>query len=281
MRKTLDKAVAFSNERDVPVFCGEYGVFDFSSPVADRVIWYEVVTDMLNKRNIPRTSWDYFGGFGIFNPTGKDFHSDVNVDVVRAMGFIPPPQRAKITKPLGSGFLIYGDYLSQDFSTGYWGKDVVFGMYDVNAAEGDYAIKWGNAGQYDMFWFSFDQNGDFSNLVTGGYCLEFKARAVMPARKPLSFDVRFINPENANSIPWRMRYSINEKDLPPDGKWHTVRIPLADMSESGAWISATETWLGPQGKFSWKDVKQLDFVSEESDLKNCTFWFDSIKIVKP
>jgi endoglucanase len=274
----LDKTVAFSRERKAPVFCGEFGVYMIQSPAKDRVKWYEVVTGALARRKIARASWDYFGGFGIFNDqTGGDFHSDVNVDVVRAMGFIPPPQRAKIQKPLNSGFIMYGDYPSRDFSMGYWGEDVIFSMYDTRSAEGDYAIRWGNAGQYDIFWIAFDRNGDFSYLAASGYCLEFRARA----EKPVSFDVRFVNPENTSSIPWRMRYSINEKTLLPNGKWQTIRIPLANMAEHGAWVNATQSWLGPQGKFSWKNVKQLEFVAEDGDLKNRDIWFDAIKIIKP
>jgi endoglucanase len=275
---TLDKPVAFSRARGVPVFCGEFGVYMIQSPEKDRSRWYDFTTGALERRNIARTSWDYFGGFGIFNnQAGGDFNSDLNINVVRAMGFIIPPQRAKIQKPLSSGFTIYGDYPSHDFSMGYWGEDSVFSMYDTRAAEGDYAILWGNARQYDIFWIAFDRNGDFSYLATEGYYLEFMARTEKPAR----FDIRFVNPENANSIPWRMRYSINEKILPPDGKWNTIRIPLSDMTEHGAWVNASQTWLGPQGKFSWKGVSQMEFVSEDGDLKNCYIWFDSIKIVKP
>jgi len=283
LRGSLDKAVTFSKERNVPVFCGEFGVYLIQSPERDRTIWYEFITGALEKRNIARASWDYFGGFGIFNDqTGGDFSTDLNINVIRAMGYISPPQRTRIApKPLNSGFTMYGDYPSRDFSMGYWGKDTVFSMYDTNAAEGEYAIRWGNAGQYDTFWIEFNRNGDFSYLVTEGYCLEFRARATVSAGKSVNFDVRFVNPENSASIPWRMRYTINETHLPPDGRWHTVRVPLADMAESGAWINATQTWLGPQGKFSWKDVRQLDFVAEEGDLKNCNFWFDSIKIIKP
>jgi len=274
----LDKTVAFSKKRNVPVFCGEFGVYMIQSPAKDRVKWYEFVTGALKRRNIARASWDYFGGFGIFNnQTGGDFHSDVNVDVIRAMGLIPPPQRTRIQKPLNSGFTIYGDYPSNDFSMGYWGEDAVFSMYDTNAAEGEYAIRWGNASQYDIFWIEFNRNGDFSYLAEAGYCLEFRART----EKPVSFDVRFVNPENAASIPWRMRYSINEKTLLPNGKWQTIRVPLANMTEHGAWINATQVWLGPQGKFSWKNVKQLEFVAEDGDLKNRYIWFDSIKIIKP
>jgi endoglucanase len=279
LRGSLDKVVAFSRERNVPVFCGEFGVYLIQSPAKDRIIWYEFITGALEKRNIARTSWDYFGGFGIFNDqTGRDFSTDLNVDVVRAMGYISPPQRTRMTpNPLNSGFTMYGDYPSRDFSMGYWGKDTVFSMYDTNAAEGEYAIRWGNAAQYDTFWIEFNRNGDFSYLAAERYCLEFRART----EKPVNFDVRFVNSENTASIPWRMRYSINEKILPPDEQWHTIRVPLADMTEHGAWVTATQTWLGPQGKFSWQNVRQLEFVAEEGDLKNNNIWFDSIKIIKP
>jgi len=93
---SLDKTVAFSRERNVPVFCGEFGVYMIQSPAKDRIIWYELVTGMLERRKIARASWDYFGGFGIFNsPAGEDFRYDVNIDIVRAMGFIHPQQRKR------------------------------------------------------------------------------------------------------------------------------------------------------------------------------------------
>ena len=78
----------FSKERGVPVFCGEFGVYMIQIPNADRVKWYKFVCDELNKRNISWTSWDYFGGFGIFKTDEKgDFKSELNVEVIKAMGF--------------------------------------------------------------------------------------------------------------------------------------------------------------------------------------------------
>jgi endoglucanase len=91
LNSTLDKAAAFSKTRDVPVFCGEFGVFMIQSPAEDRVKWYEFTCAALNQRNISWTGWDYYGGFGLFKTAaGGDFHKDLNIDVVRAMGFTPP-----------------------------------------------------------------------------------------------------------------------------------------------------------------------------------------------
>jgi endoglucanase len=91
LSKKLDGAAAFSKERNVPVFCGEFGVYMIQSPAGDRVKWYEFISTELIKRKIPRTSWDYFGGFGIFrSPYAGNFNSEINGDVVRALGFKAP-----------------------------------------------------------------------------------------------------------------------------------------------------------------------------------------------
>lgn len=275
MRKTLDRVVAFSNERNVKVFCGEFGVYDLTSPQADRVIWYQVVTDMLSKRNISRTSWDYFEGFGIYNKGGgRDFNSDLNVDVARAMGFTPPEQKPKNNAPLEEGFIIYDDYSSRDYPLGSWGDTGVFSLYDTDTYQGEFCIRWGNVDQYNSFWASLSKSRDFSKLAASGFAVEFYART----NTALSFDVRFINTESSDSIPWRMKYTIDEKILPPDGKWHKIRIPLEEMTEQGAWVNAQQKWLNPQGEFSWDNVNQLEFASELQSLKNKYVWFDEIKI---
>jgi len=271
---TLNKVVAFSKERNVPVFCGEFGVYKPNSQKEDRVAWYKFVSDALDKRNISRASWDYFGGFGIFNSDRGSFNHDLNVEVVRAMGFNPPAQIVRTEQVLNKGFVIYDDYPDNKYvSVGYWGDNVDFSLYDTNSAQGEFAIRWGNASQYDVFFFDISNSiKDFSLLVNGGFYLEFKART----QKPVKFDVRFLNSEA--STPWRMRYMINEEVLPPDGKWHTVKIPFTQMREHGAWINATKKFLSPEGKFSWKDIQRLEFVSEYSDIKGINIWIDDIKI---
>jgi len=270
----LNRVVTFSKERDVPVFCGEFGVYIPNSPKEDRVTWYKFVSDALDKRNISRASWDYYGGFGIYNSNRGSFNHDLNVEVVRAMGYNPPAQIARTEQALNNGFVIYDDYPNNKYvSSGYWGDNTDFSLYDSNTAQGEYAIRWGNMSRYDVFYFDIDNSiKDFSLIVNGGFYLEFKART----QSPVSFDVRFLNSETA--VPWRIRYMINEGMLPPDGKWHTIKIPLAQMSEHGAWIGATQKWLSPEGKFSWKDIQRLEFVSEYADMKGVYIWFDDIKI---
>jgi endoglucanase len=271
---SLNRAAAFSKERDVPVFCGEFGVYMIQSPKEDRVTWYKFVSDALVRRNISRTSWDYYGGFGVFNDERGSFNHDLNVEVVRAMGFNPPIQIIREPQVLKNGFVIYDDYPNNKVVTaGNWGDDVDFSLYDENSSKGEFAIRWGNASQYNVVYFDIDLScSDFSSLVNDNFCLEFAART----QSRVNLDVRFVNGE-AN-IPWRMRYTINEDVLPPDGRWHTIKIPFTQMSEHGAWVNAQQKWLTPEGKFSWKDVQRLEFVSEHGDMKGIYIWFDEIKI---
>ncbi|MCL2265394.1 MAG: glycoside hydrolase family 5 protein [Treponema sp.] len=274
----LDKVAAFSRQRNVPVFCGEYGVFIPNSHPEDRVRWYEFITNALDRRNISRTSWDYYGGFGIFNKNIKgDFFSDLNVDLVKAMKFNPPRQVPRDTSPLKTGFLIFDDFTERDIAAGFWGdEDAVFSFYDSNTADGEFAIRCYNAGLYNNFWFAFSRNGNLSELASKGFYVEFMARAEQAVR----FDVRFLMPENQSSIPWRMSYLVDEKILPPDGRWHTIHIPLKAMYEQGAWINSTQTWMNPKGEFSWRNVEKLEFSIEHEGLKGRSFWIDSIKITQ-
>jgi len=277
LSRTLDKAVMFSLERDAPVFCGEFGVLMKNSKNEDRVRWYEYVTKALDSRNISRTSWDYYGSFGVFNSDNGNFNHDLNVDVVRAMGFTPPVQIKRVLQAVKEGFTIYDDYPGKMVkSAGYWGDECVFSLYDTYAAQGKYSIRWGNMSQYNTFHFDFDSSiWDFTHLVNNGYYLEFKARA----EKNVKFDVRFLNEESAVSIPWRIRFTVDESVLAPDGRWHTIRIPLADMKVHGAWVNASQTWYAPEvNSYSWKNTARLEFTSEYSDLKGIDIRIDDIKI---
>jgi len=271
LAKQLDKAARFSRERGgLSLLCGEFGVFILNSLPEDRVRWYQTATRLLAERGIARASWDYFGGFGIFKTDGGgSFNSDLNVDVVKAMGFSPP--RQKPAKPLRGGFTVFDQYPL--FPAGrvlYWGCDV--DLYHEDA--GKYVLSWGNAARYDAFLFNFKQTIDWEYLSSHGYAITFKAKTDKFAR----FDVRFIDREDADTIPWRINATVS---VEADGEWHTLRIPLASMKEQGAWLNATrqtQQWLNPRGQFSWANVDSLAFVAEEGDLHGVTILFDVIKI---
>jgi len=67
VEELLNIASDFSEDRNVPLFCGEFGVFMPNSPTADRVFWHQIVREIFEKKNISWTLWEYHHGFGLFN----------------------------------------------------------------------------------------------------------------------------------------------------------------------------------------------------------------------
>lgn len=101
VERFFDQYAAFSVERNAPVFCGEFGCFAPFAKHEERVNWYTIVTSLLEERGIARTSWDYYGGFGIFKMERKppfekgkwhlpEFPQDVDEDIVKALGLELP-----------------------------------------------------------------------------------------------------------------------------------------------------------------------------------------------
>lgn len=68
----FDQYVEFSQERNAPVFCGEFGAFAPHMTHEQRVNWYTIITDLLEEKGIARTSWDYYGPFGVYDINWKE-----------------------------------------------------------------------------------------------------------------------------------------------------------------------------------------------------------------
>lgn len=283
---TLNKASEFSNARKAPVFCGEFGVYMINSLQKDRVRWYTAVAQFLGERGVARTSWDYFGGFGLFKSpsggvAGGGFYSDLNVEVVKSMGFTPPEQRA--SEKTRTGFILYDDYPRNGTSIVCWesggaADSPFFSAYaDAGGiADGDYCLLWKNPTQYHSFMFTFPGSIDWTYLKDNGYAVRFKVKT----NADVSFDIRFVDVESAERLPWRMKFTVDSETAPADNAWHTVVMPLDAMTEHGAWVNATQEWLSPRGEFSWEHIDTLAFVAEAGAFTG-EVWIDSIEVVKP
>ncbi len=72
--KLMDEAVRVAEERNVRLYCGEYGVIDRADP-HDALKWYKLITECMDSHNIGRAAWTYKAmDFGI---------SDAHMDQVR------------------------------------------------------------------------------------------------------------------------------------------------------------------------------------------------------
>lgn len=274
IQERLDIALRFQRERNVPVFCGEWGVLNLNSDPSDRVEWYRVVKEYMEEKNVAWTIWDYRGGFGIHKKEGNDlFDYDLNIPLVEALGFNVPPQKDSVNALISSGFILYDDYLRNQVIDGSYGPAGSVNYYsETPGMEGKYCIKWTGAEQYDVLRLDLQTNPDLSRLASGNYALVFRMKADISHGK---IDVRFRNREDGDFMPWRMGITLEGQNSSWDGQWHEVSIPLKDLQEKGAWKNA---WFNPKGEFDWHRVDLLEFVAEHHDLGDRVFYIDDIRI---
>jgi endoglucanase len=274
VRQLIDIAVAFKTQRNVPVFCGELGVYIPNSNEADRIRWYEAVRIYMEQKDIPWTMWDYKGGFGLFRKnSGEMFDYDLNVQLLQKLNMTVPPQKVYEKKPETSSLVLYDDYHGERTINASYTSAGVLDFYSGEPAAGDYCACWIDVGQYDAIGFDFRPDVDLSNLVAHNFELTFKVKSTAAAAK---FDIRFVDTKaNAADRPWRMGLTIDLTTAMSDGQWHEVRIPLSSLIEKGAW---DQTWHDPKGLFDWKSVDRFEIVPEHQSLDGKKFCYDDIMI---
>ena len=277
IKQKIDIAVAFSKQRGVPVFCGEFGVYIPNSDNKSRVNWYKVVVDYLNESGIAWTMWDYHGGFGVFEEGGEGlFDHDLNVPLLESLGFNVPPQTDYMISPDSSGFEIYSDYMGQGVQGSHYVNNGSLELYHSETKwEGEFSIYWAGSTQYESIGFNLVPNKDMSQLVNA-YELLFYVKGT----EPTSFDLRFIDTKKTDTEdrPWRMNLRVNPNDLLWNGEWEEVRIPLSSFTEMGSWDD--NQWFNPQGDFDWTAVDVFQIVSETGAMGTAELWFDLIRIVE-
>ncbi|MCG8374525.1 MAG: cellulase family glycosylhydrolase [Balneolales bacterium] len=277
VKSQIDIAVNFAETRGVTVFCGEFGIYIPNSDNDSRVAWYGIVVDYLEEHGIPWTSWDYQGGFGIFEEgTSELFEHHINVPLVEAMGFNVPPQTEFEIEPDTVGFDLYADYIASGVTGSHNSNNGTLTFYnEEDSGDGEFSIYWTNATQYEHIGFDFRPDKDLSWLVAGEAVLEMDVRAVGTG----SFDLRFIDTKTGENDdrPWRVNLNISSSDFTWDGTWQKLEIPLSDFPEMGSWDE--NQWFNPQGDYDWSAVDVFQIVSEQGILDEAQIWFDNIKIV--
>ncbi len=280
VKDLIDIAVKFKTDRNVPLFCGEFGVYKPNSDNEDRVYWYNVVRSYLEEKGIAWTIWDYTGGFGLFESgTSELFDYDLNIPLVEALGLNAPPQQEFVLKPDSTGFDLYMDYIGPNMLESSWAANGIIDYYsETDPASGEYCIYWTEVEQYNHIGFNFKPIKDLSLLVNEGYVFDFWVRGDSPGA---SFDIRFIDTktESSEDYPWRMRKTIDETIATWNNEWNHLQIPLSDFTEHGSWDN--DEWFNPQGDFDWAAVDLFQFVAEHHDLTGIKFWLDNIRVIDP
>jgi len=273
IEEQIDIAADFAQSRGVPIFCGEFGVFNKNAPRYDRNEWYRVVRKAFETRGIPWIMWDYKGGFGLFERGSNELYDhDFNVELLENLGLTVPPQSSFEHVPLKEGMVLYSDFVSENINVSNWSTGSVDFFSDNDPAFGDYCIRWSEAEQYNHIRFDFVPDINLDLLVEKGYSISFWVKG---SEQISSFDIRFLNSEN-DQLPWRMRTIIDSTKVIWNDVWQEVRIPLSTFVEHGAWSG---DWFEPQGLFDWSTVDCLEIVAEHHSLKRSNLYIDDLMLV--
>jgi len=275
VKSLIDIAVAFRETRHVNIFCGEMGVYIPNSDPDDRVYWYGVVREYLEEKGISWTTWDYQGGFGLFNKgSGQLFDHDLNVLLLQSLGLKVPPQTPYVSRPDSVGFMVYTDYIGQRMSDASYGTGMLNYYSRTLPNNGNYCAEWRGFSQYNTVAVSFAPVKDLSRLEAEGYAVDFMVRGNEPGIK---FDIRFIDTKtDASDHPWRMGYTIDGSVVAWDNRWHHVHIDLSAFNERGSWD--TDSWYSPEGKFDWTTIERFEASTEYIGTTGKVLWFDNIHI---
>lgn len=275
VKQLLDIAVNFKNSRNVPVFCGEFGVYMPNSMETDRVGWYKEVKTYLDQKGIPWTIWDYRGGFGLFDENSNElFEYDLNVPLLTSLDLVVPQQEQFYIKPARKGFIIYDDVVGEGIVATSSVNTGTLDYYNSGVPQnGQYCTFWTGVNQYDAINFDFNPNIDLSLMPDHNFEITFWVRGNSAGS---SFDIRFVDTKTGSSDhPWRMGITIDETLTSWDNKWHQVTVPLSDLQEKGSWDNA---WFNPENKFDWAAVDRFEIVAEQKALAGIEFFFDDIQV---
>lgn len=278
VQSQLNIAINFSKQRNVPIFCGEFGVYIPNSPELDRIFWYDEVRKYLEQNNVAWTIWDYRGGFGLFEKNSQElFDYDLNVPLLEALGFNVPSQSEFELKPDTTMFSIYSDFIGEKIENSSWSGGTLDFYNNENFFNGSYSIYWSGASQYNTIAFDFRPDKDLSVLRDSNYVLDFMVKC---DKSNASFDIRFLDSKtDANDHPWRLGSRIDNNKIIFDNSWQNVRVSLKDMYEFGSYDNSK--WYEPVGLFDWGKIDRLEIVAEQGSLTGTKLWLDEIKIFNP
>ena len=267
--------VQFSTRRNVPIHCGELGVYQAGADPEERAQWYTDVRTQFDANDIAWTLWGYRGYFGIYEKDSPGaFPDDLDTAVVEALGLIVPT--APVIRADTADLVIYDDLVS-----GYLFDGGHSGTLDLHSsdepAEGIHCLHWTGASQYTTISWRFTTPRDLSLLLEQGYRIRLRVKTDTPS---LRFDVRFVDTDQGdNDRPWRMVKTIDRNLVPMDGQWHEVEFGLDDMIDAGTYHNGS--WHGSANAFDWTRIDRMEIVADHHSMVGMNLWLDDVQIIAP
>ncbi len=286
MRENLQKAVDFSVKNNVPLLVGEFGVYNKYANYEDRCAWYETAGKLFQEFGLPYTIWTYDGSFSFFKKDNTEYPSGLEPRILKALDFNIPSgagtgsENATPSSSQNLPLVLYDDLIGQNFVTNAWSsnKKAVMSSKKGECPQGKYYYLLSNLNRYDGLIFNFNNKDLTSASDLENTYLHFYIKI---ESKTKILQIRFIEPDTKENIPWRFAYDFPVEECTP-GEWKLFEIPLSKFKITGAWSNLDGgKWYNaePDTTFDWSNVDGLVFALEYADLKDNIF-LDDIKIIK-
>lgn len=271
----LDYAVRFLQARNVPLFCGEFGVYNVYAKPEDRVYWHQVVREYLEFKGIAWALWTYNqGSFSLFKAHSDEiFEHDLDPDMIQALGMNMPPQTPLEILPDTQPLVLYDDYLSGDLMAQSQSGCVLDYYCTETPYKGTYCLKYTLGSQYTTLSWVFRPVRDFSWLKDNGYALTCRVKMA----KAVQLQYRFMNASTHTGFPWRLVYDVPASEVTADGQWHTLTIPLSRFSDVGGW---DVEWRNGCGLADWTRLFYFQISNEKTGQDGAEVYYDEIAITK-
>lgn len=290
IQTSLDRLISEAKRRNVRLFIGEFGARSFSGAKKEEICyWHEVVRKHMENNGVSWTVWAYadrdFCMFNIPNTPPK-FHTDLNLDLVKALGFNIPPEYddTPVDESLFMTRVLYDDAFGEGILPESDKLKHLTIPYTNDSASGKNCIK------FDITAPWLDCSFDFAGLcedlekfdIKKSY-IRFKLKASCEPDK-FKMAVWFVDNKDKFSDEqarhnWVIKYDLTKSDFTPDGEWHEVSLPLKYFGYRG---SEDPPHSSSKDYFTWSKIKEIRITNEDfSSMTGVTILIDDVILTGP
>jgi endoglucanase len=272
----IQVAVDFAKERNVPIFCGEWGVLNKLTEQEDYCYYHKTVGEIFEKNDIAWTLWAYRDDFSIFNREGGYLvENNLNLGLLSALGLTVPADYGSMFQ---TQIMFYDDYVATFAKPASYNYEATISFASTTSPySGNRCIEWIVGGNYASVTCEIWPVIDLTVQAAKDYVLSFMIKTDDAIAEP-GLTVRFSEYDETleNPIPWRYGVTVDNRSFASDGEWHEVRLPMSWFGNMGANTEAAV----PSRPCDWKHINKLEFAAEgNTDLKNAAIFIDQVKLV--
>lgn len=275
--KRFNQVVEFSKKRNAPVWNGETAGIDRKVVKPEYAInWIQMMTRLCTERGIPYAIWEYSGDVGLFDAAYwgciPKFPDAIDDSAVKAFGLTVPKKSKSLSwaeyYESSGEYYLYKNGMCPRMTYQKFNQEITLKNLD-NPETSTIKVKNAKAGANNGVRMFMLQHVDMSSLISDHF-LEITLRNENPN---LNLSLIFEN-QPANEYELQKGIVLTARDIPADGQWHTIKIPLSKF----------QSWTyNPKNKritesFTWSDVDNFFFYVNEGNDKPLEF--KEIKVVR-